>query len=68
MEGDDDILLRFVRGMPNDEDVAAVTAALLLALAMRPGATGDDVARHDGIPPSWDEPEVFRPPTSWLSR
>ncbi|MEU4409999.1 acyl-CoA carboxylase subunit epsilon [Streptosporangium sp. NPDC023963] len=63
MAGDDDVMFRFVRGEPDQEEVAAVMAALSRILASRP-RNGDAPAHL----PSWNEPGVFEAPNSWSSR
>ncbi|WP_440071275.1 acyl-CoA carboxylase subunit epsilon [Streptosporangium sp. OZ121] len=63
MAGDDDVMFRFVRGEPDQEEVAAVMAALSRTSASRP--QDGDASAHL---PSWNEPEVFEAPNSWSSR
>lgn len=64
MAGDDDVTFRFVRGEPDQEEVAAVLAALSCAFASRPQHDDDTSAQL----PSWNEPGVFEAPNSWSSR
>lgn len=63
MAGDDEVMFRFVRGEPDQEEVAAVMAALSRTSATRP--QDGDASVHL---PSWDEPGVFEAPNSWSSR
>ncbi|MFF3441532.1 acyl-CoA carboxylase subunit epsilon [Streptosporangium sp. NPDC002721] len=63
MAGDDEVMFRFVRGEPDQEEVAAVMAALSRTFVIRP-RDGDAPAP----PPSWGEPGVFEAPNSWSSR
>ncbi|WP_436762517.1 acyl-CoA carboxylase subunit epsilon [Streptosporangium sp. V21-05] len=60
----DDVMFRFVRGEPDQEEVAAVLAALSRTAAIRPRDDDDASARL----PSWHEPGVFEAPNSWSSR
>ncbi|WP_442942252.1 acyl-CoA carboxylase epsilon subunit [Nonomuraea sp. NBC_00507] len=53
----DDVMLHFVRGEPDQEEVAAVMVALRHKLATRTSR-----------PPAWNAPEAFRAPNSWASR
>ncbi|WP_449063616.1 acyl-CoA carboxylase subunit epsilon [Planomonospora algeriensis] len=63
MAGDDEVVFRFVHGEPDQEEVAAVMAALSCTFAIQ--AQNGEVPAHL---PSWSEPEAFEAPNSWSSR
>ncbi|MFF7365535.1 acyl-CoA carboxylase epsilon subunit [Streptomyces sp. NPDC008125] len=56
--------LRFLRGAPSVEEIAAVTAALL---SLHRAPTAVPGIRRD-VTPRWSAPLHYRPPGSWAAR
>ncbi|MFC4907583.1 acyl-CoA carboxylase subunit epsilon [Actinomadura gamaensis] len=64
--GADEPLLRVVRGAPTDEELAALTVAVLAVVRSRSTAgEGGDAARPPV--PGWVRPRTYRPPGAWGS-
>ncbi|MEU3459715.1 acyl-CoA carboxylase epsilon subunit [Streptomyces sp. NPDC006733] len=62
----DELLIQFVRGEPDDEQVAAATVALLAVLRQKAAADDDQVGRggQGSRPPRWT-PDSYSPPGAW---
>ncbi|MDJ0342554.1 acyl-CoA carboxylase epsilon subunit [Streptomyces sp. H10-C2] len=62
----EELLIQFVRGEPDDEQVAAATVALLAVLRQK-AAADDDLSGRAGRssrPPGWT-PDSYAPPGAW---
>ncbi|MCM2426153.1 acyl-CoA carboxylase epsilon subunit [Streptomyces sp. RKAG337] len=62
----DELLIQFVRGEPDDEQVAAATVALLAVLRQKAVADDDQGGRvgQSSRPPRWT-PDSYSPPGAW---
>ncbi|MDF9815668.1 acyl-CoA carboxylase epsilon subunit [Streptomyces sp. SPB162] len=62
----DELLIQFVRGEPDDEQVAAATVALLAVLRQKAAADDDQGPRNgrSSRPLRWT-PDGYNPPGAW---
>ncbi|WP_253882876.1 acyl-CoA carboxylase subunit epsilon [Actinomadura rupiterrae] len=62
----DEPLLRVVRGAPSDEELAALTVAVLAVVRARNAGGAPDGAASPPAP-GWVRPRSYRPPGAWGS-